>query len=604
MPAFSGEPWHGAARVKREQALNAENSTEAWVATEQVIQPTGDLATWEGNAGTSLTLWFRWRHVGAGGGGQAPNFATVEMRTPDGAIIGSAWSLSGGSFPAQNTWVSRTFHFDTDPLNQTLGTLRSGLFEIYLDFGSSGGLGPWHIDTRGVEDILDNPFWARGALRGRQVLGSFTISNVALAGAEPASFAYPDSLFLQAIQTSSSIETRTITASLRRPAGVGGASERSQGAGPSAATTQSYSWTGTTGSPTSRVGEGIAALSEGKDIYLVLTSSQWNGDERNVWADSGHPAGWEKVDDLTLRYVGRVTVDPRVTLKAGDGSNGFHFQKGLPTAFESSAHDASYQMQVYDLGHATAQVVNARGEARNGLGYTITSTSAINGAVTSTSGTTAASDGLDGMTALVEICPNGKPGGNYNLLLDITSPSDIDDPAYIVNPTGVILTLADDPSLNLRVEAGDPSTPDMHWVIGRPMVVGMAPTRRTKANGVIELFRKAVDSGTGKFSVGSFNYALGRLETLASDGVTWEYVEKPHLFSTAVSPGDAWLNLFTFAAETTAQWGANRGGYFVQGGAEIGGVYKAGGGKVDSLGIAGLVKNDHGKWHPLREAIG
>lgn len=295
-----------------------------------------------------------------------------------------------------------------------------------------------------------------------------------------------------------------------------------------------------------------------------------------------------EANGLKMRRQSFYNVDPRFTLRNGAGSNGYHFQKGLPLAFESTAHDAGYQMLASDLGHAASQVVNARSEAVNGLGYTLTSTSVTNGAVTSISGTTALSDGLNGMTALVEVCPNGKPGGNFGLLLDITSPAGADDPAYITNPSGTILVLADDPSLGLRVESGDPATPDDHWRIGLQMVVGMAASRRTKVNGVVGKTRLAIDSGTGKFLVGSFNAALARLETLASDGITWEYTTTPHLFATAVSPGDALLNLYTFSAATTAQWGANRGGYFVDGGAEIGGVYKGGGGKVDSLGIANM----------------
>jgi hypothetical protein len=497
MPAASGEPWRGAALSFRGDIVGFSNGYRAWVTAEvRTTAPTGDLATWKGNAGGTLTLRFRWQQVG-GGAGQVPNFASVTARIPDGANIGTAWSMNGGSFPAQNTEVTRTFHFDTDPMNQTLGTLRSGLIELYLDFGSSGGLGPWNLDSRGgsAGTGADNLQWARGKLMGAQVLQSFTLSDVGLAGAEPPSFAALDSLFLQPICTSSSTENRTTTASMRRPSGVGGATERSQAAGPNTAATQSYSWTGTTGNQTSRVGEGIFAGSEAKDIFLVLTSSQWNGEERNVWAASGHPAGWEYVDDLTLRYVGRVTVDPRLLVE--------HHNQLDDNVFDLAKNNATKRRLNTQGMDLWAIVKNARGVGLNNINLTQTLTPALSGTAISASSTTATRGGQAGVSDKLS-WTSQIPGGTWNKAVDVTLPSDIDDDAYLTGGADAYTLVARDPYVEAAAAGGDTTRPGTHYIRGQPFTFGGALIHKL-TGGLVE-----ADSGDAnrKAIVGRFNPTL------------------------------------------------------------------------------------------------
>lgn len=581
MPSFAGEPWRAHCRVTRDN-LGSKRHFAVGVGIASATE-TGDKTPWEGAPGASFTLTYRESTSGAAPPGVA-NTITVELRAPTGAQIGSTDWVN----PTDGT--TKVIHLDTDPLNSVAGIGLSGPFEVYMRVVRTD-LGTYDVDSRGA-GAGGSDEWAAGYFRADYTLASFAISNVAVAGAEPASWAALDPVHLRAVLSGGATEAGAVFFELKRPSD--GAAERNGSSSSTTSAIRDDSWAGTAGTVgKNRIAPGaMQAASEGKDIQLTLPSNTFGGDASHVWAASGHPANWVRDSATQLRYPARITVDPRLHAT-------HHFQINR-TSFDTSFNDTGKQGLVSDALQAATRVLNARDEGLNGLGYTQTADPANPGTTESVSGTTATLDSEDGWTALIDVCKNGKPGGTWVKAIDITSPSDIAADTHFTNPSENLTAIADDPTLALRVEAGDPSTPDDHWKVGRPMVVGLAMVRRTKAGGTIEVTRLPLASDTGKFLVGSFNYALGRLETLASDGITWEYVEKPYLFSTAASPGDAWLNLYTFDAATTAQWGTNRGGYFVQGGGEYSGVYKAGGGKVDALGAANL----HSKWHVLREAIG
>lgn len=565
MPAFSGDPWRGAAKIRR-TALVGGAYTEAYVAAEQT-NPTGDLATWEGVPGGALTLNFQWGNNGAGSG-QAPTFATVELRLPGGAAVGSAWSVP---FPAANTWVTRTMHFDDDPLSAVLSAaLRAGTLEMYLNFGSTGGVAPWNVDSRGASSGTgtDTVNWSRGKLRSRNRLLTALFSDVSLGGAEPASFAATNPLYSRF--TFSQWYEPSITHQCGLLRGAGSAVERQQSISLSGGTAD-FSWTGSTGSPIGRISpSGMAAVSETKAIVFETFTTSFGGDNVRVWDTTGHPAGWIRDSDTQLRYPNRLAVDPRLHAR--------HFFMVDRTSFDLDYDDVTKQFLVSQTGQCATRVMNARNEGLNGLGYTQTADPANTGSTVTESGTTSTRDSEAGWTALVDVCPTGKPGGLWAKAIDITSPADLTSDAAFTNPSENIVVIADDPRLVLRCEGGNPYNREDHWRPGMPYVVGMSAGRFEGAAGVEVLRRVAYDADSAVFALFSFKPELGRVESLASDGLTWEFTDTPYLWRASLSPGDSKTGIYTFT--NTAAWGF-RGAIWPEGHAKIGGVPKSGGGRTD-----------------------
>lgn len=386
MAALAGEPWRGAAASEVAITAAPANNDRAWVSFDvNAAMPSGDQATWESTAGASLTLRFRWQSNGTGSGQQAPTFATVRAMLPGGAQIGTDWVVA---FPAAGTEVTRTFHFDDDPMNAALGAIRSGTVELYLVWGSTGGVAPWTADSRGVTTGTILPTntvnHARGYARASVRFTTHSISNVAIGGAEPASFAAADPIHISVAGPAALYRAIATTASLRRPGN--GVAERS---GSSASTTSSQkdtSWTSTAAGLAAVIGVGMepstsgARTTEAKDLRIDLPATDFGGDNEYVLAATGHQAGWTRDSDLSLRYPARILVDPRVYPTSGDLTDWdadrgalFHTQAAGVEFFDPpSAGDIQTGQRVFpDLAFIGVRLINARGEGLNGLTTTL-----------------------------------------------------------------------------------------------------------------------------------------------------------------------------------------------------------------------------------------
>ncbi|MGH7425734.1 MAG: hypothetical protein ACREJP_06160, partial [Candidatus Methylomirabilales bacterium] len=372
MPALVGEPWRGACVAGVFATALPNNRTAAWLSYDvNAAEPTGDQATWEANAGATLTLRFRWR-IDGNNLQQAPNFATARVHLPGGLQVGADWAIP---FPAEDVEVTRTFHFDDDPLNAVLGAIRTGSLELYLLFGSNGGATPWNVDSRGASvGILaaNDESFARGYTRARALISSHGISNVALVGAEPSSWAFPDPIFTRV--TTSAVAYRAPTTTTHWTRGGGGVSERSEALTNTAAA-KDTSWMGSIGT-NRRVGNGMFLGLELKDLAIAFTAASLFGTEADrefVFAATGHEAGWTiSADFLTATRINRMTVDPRISVAPHLLQIDSATFQTPPTAGDAPDHDRLASQ----LGFAAARFRNARSDGINS-GATIPPGSAV-----------------------------------------------------------------------------------------------------------------------------------------------------------------------------------------------------------------------------------
>lgn len=381
MPALAGEPWRGACLAGLRVTATPANNHQAWASFDvNTTPPTGDQSTWEGNPGDSLTLRFRWTTQGTGsatGAATTPNFATVHAMLPGGASLGS-WAVA---FPAVNTEVTRTFHFDDNPMNAVLGAIRSGMIELYVVWGNTGGVAPWSVDSRGATTgtILgtDEVINARGYARSRCVISNDPApSNVAIGGAEPALFATPDPIHTRI--SLSAVKYRSVALELELLRTGSATIEREQTLAAQTAANHDYSWTGTAGT-NRRVGNGMFLGEEAKDLRAKLSALDFGGDNEYVWAASGHAAGWTVDSDLQITNASELIVDPRFCLRNDgdiDGSaNGalFHTQTlGQEFLDPPSFGDIGSGQRLFpDVGFVSCRYSNARGEGQNGLSVTL-----------------------------------------------------------------------------------------------------------------------------------------------------------------------------------------------------------------------------------------
>lgn len=415
MAALAGEPWRGAARADHYVTASPASFRSAWVTfTSGSPQPTGAQAIWEGAPGSLLTLRFKWSQGGTPTG-SAPNFATVECRLPGGAIIGAAWTVT---FPAADTEVTRTFHFDSAPLSEVLDAVRAGTLELYLNWGNSGGVSPWNADSRGGGtpaslSSIDN---ARGYVRAPLTLQNHSISNVAIAGVEPAQFVATDAVHTRLTVDAVAYRSIAPKLDLRRPSN--GAMERSQTHAGGTGVNFDYSWTGQTGN-NRRIGNGMELAAELKDLRFDLPNlaafTGTSADQEYVFAASGHQAGWTIDSAQSLRRANRITVDPRHTGTVQAQRVSPRVDAGNQTSYIIGAH------QLFPWG----RIQNARAEALSGL--------TLDQRIKKLDGSTVISDltkitGADGWTPAAtppEFTDGVKaPEGNRTQEMTVTAPAD------------------------------------------------------------------------------------------------------------------------------------------------------------------------------------
>lgn len=310
MPALTAEPWRGAAVAGVRITLTPGNGHFAWVSYDvNTTQPLADQTTWEDNPGASLTLRFRWTIGGPGSGQQAPTFANVSVRLPGAVVdLGTVWAVA---FPAADTEVTRTFHFDSDPLSGVLDALRSGTLELLLSWGSTGGVTPWSVTSRGTAAgllVTNEAIWARGYARSRVVLATHSISNVSLGGAEPSTFAYPDPIFVRDTISAVLYEAVELDYLIRQS----GTTKRT-GTGGGAIT--GVTRDSTFNAAATQFNGDFAAVSTALDGRISIPApANFGGDNNYAFAASGHAAGWTQTSETQLDSTADATGNSAVTI--------------------------------------------------------------------------------------------------------------------------------------------------------------------------------------------------------------------------------------------------------------------------------------------------
>lgn len=290
MPASTFDPYPGFAQVLKN---NGTLGSRQWSCTDGVFN--ANMVP-----GQSVTLSYSSDQDGVTPPATA-NSVEIRCYLPGTTTqIGDTWVIGTPEQP-QN----RTFHLDDNPLNQVAGSARAGMVEIHLrvirtDFPA------YTYDSRGL-GLTGTDEWNRGFERALVTLNSHTLSNVSPGGAEPATFAYPDPVYVQAVldaplysadshnselhQSGVDIATKTVTSS-------------------SSTLTWSYNAAGDLIDNEFAVGT--------VDLRVFLDSDSISGNNGSFdeyrFATSGHEAGWTRPNNRRLAFVGRFNVDPSVTL--------------------------------------------------------------------------------------------------------------------------------------------------------------------------------------------------------------------------------------------------------------------------------------------------
>lgn len=303
--------FRGLTKVRLHDGINARSYT---VSVDDVVPDTasGDQTTWEDAAGAALTLRLEWDTL------LAPVFleadtAVIRVRLfGSNTDIGATWTptISGASGA-----VTTTFHFDTNPLNGVSdATAFAGMVELFLTV-QRVGVSPWGpVDSRGAgtppSGITHD--WAKGKFRGNIKLSSESLSNVSLAGAEPASFAFPDGMYTRLSfsagtwfrSTSTSYTLRHLQSSTLR---------RTQ-ANTAAGGNRDYSWTSIANGTTSNGRLNGDYTNANVDVEIQLPELLVAGDNEFAWHSSGQFGGYTKTNDRTLTDAARFAANPTITM--------------------------------------------------------------------------------------------------------------------------------------------------------------------------------------------------------------------------------------------------------------------------------------------------
>lgn len=565
MPALSGEPWRGLAKVQLRDALGLGRYWTLSVTDVDPVTATGDQASWdfEGDS-VAVTLRVEWG-LDSGTTIGAPDTINVQTRIPGSATSYGAtvWSFnpSGDSGSA-----TRTLHFDTDPLDEVLGSVanrRHGLLELWLQVidNPGGSTNDYTLDSRGNATVgppLTTTYsWGRGYIRQRATLSTHSISNVSLGGAEPTPvWQALDQIHVRVATTTPPLNLSPGfgTIRLRRPQAQGGAAERDATASAITESTPNYEKSmtdSTAGTPLDNVvGVGMFVGSEAKDLEVVTPSGTFDSDVLIAFATSGHPAGWSIIDERTARYVGRITVDPRVTfishlLQLDDSTY------GTPPMSKNVSPAVRRDVQ---FGFLSERASAARSGGIGGITWTskLWDTGELSGTeaspVASRSATSGVVGGEDGWAATLLGWDEDKPGGSWTKKAIITAPGAAIG-MEIDNSTTLTL-LVKDSRIHLNIAAGDPTTPGTHWRPGSQLTIGA------------RLFKEyapvSADASTGKCAILRFDPATGRIQYLQSvSPAVWSYLvndSNVSTFAMSASPGDADLHLKTFTASQTSDF--------------------------------------------------
>jgi hypothetical protein len=294
MPAAALDPSPGYVSVSRS---NSGIGSREWT-----VSITGTLdAGAEAAPGAEFTLVYQTSSTGI-----APDQATsIQIRCylPNTTtLVGDVWTIAS---PA-TTGQTRTLHMDSNPLNEALGSARAGMIELHMTV-IKNTVPTYSFDSRGSGLGGAGDAWRRGFMRSLVTLDANVMSNAGAGGAEPASFAYPDPVYVRTTFDAQFFATDAHSSSLKQ-AGVSVDSKSATGAGPT------FDWFYTAAA---EIVDGEYAVGD-LDLEVTLDSDSISGNggafDEYSFAATGHQAGWVRDTDRALSFAGRTTVDPTVTL--------------------------------------------------------------------------------------------------------------------------------------------------------------------------------------------------------------------------------------------------------------------------------------------------
>lgn len=550
MAAISGSPWRGLAVVRVADTVGG--GTRAYslsVADVDPLTATGNQsdANWQGDAdGGSWTLRLEWASSGSPTFGAAD---TVDITMPNTSATKTV-SISGDSGSSTFLLYRSSTPWTGSTRNRAYGD------QAQLNVRRTTAI-TWNARSDGSSSSLPaatTHTWAIGYWRSRMVLQSHTLSNVAVDGAEPATFASPDTTYQKAtfnhdweFGSSFFFKHRQSGADVRSEgiATLGG-----QGATPlSGASTWASSAAKTT--LTGRINGGYAV--GGVTVRLTtshaasLINSNANGDID--WAFSPTQiTGWTVASDgAYIEYVDRFQVDPRVTFSQHIQANDNTW--GTPP---STKHIASLRRLVSDMCFVASRAVNARGEGFNGLVWTeklwdaggLVGTEGSPVKTRTSTGTT--QGGVVGYSDGFLTWDNVLPGGSWTHKRVITT---TDMTLGEVNGTGTFSLLAFDSQIVRLMLEGDLATPSDHWYPGKALAIGVGALKNgikvTADSARIWIIRPKIGAG-GDVTT----------EYLAADRATWTTGDPgdANAHALAVSVDDAKIYRINFTGAETAAW--------------------------------------------------
>lgn len=147
---------------------------------------------WEFDPGEEVGLFLSYSTQGA------PLFSAVDEISVDAAIPNGSSLTTTHDFTIDGNQPTgfdfTTFTVGSDPFNATPGVDKSGTLELVLQVNDTGGgWGPYN--SRGTGSSAGTPTEQQGYVRSPFVVNAITESNVAIDGAEPTSWAFPDEVY-------------------------------------------------------------------------------------------------------------------------------------------------------------------------------------------------------------------------------------------------------------------------------------------------------------------------------------------------------------------------------------------------------------------------
>lgn len=315
MPAVSGEPLRGHALVK---IIDATSKTRSWHVSfvdissgdDEADQPGTGATSWDQAPGASATLRLEWFFTELSTVLAAESFEVKVFDARSGTQIGDTWT---GSITGDNGSVTRTFHFDDNPLNEASGTARWGMLEVYVKIIRTTATA-YTIDSRGetTGTLGGTGSWARGYLRARATLSGLVASNASLGGAEPSTWAFPDVVFTRATLAQTCWDTglQVTLRNLKQDNTL----IRTETDAAAAGTQRDFTWDRDALGTTAKGFINKDYGNENAKVQVKLPTNTFGGDDIYAWADSGHAVSFTRDDNQTLTHATKMSVNPTLTI--------------------------------------------------------------------------------------------------------------------------------------------------------------------------------------------------------------------------------------------------------------------------------------------------